>query len=65
MLMLSSGVDPVRTDTGNGTSGRDTHLGSCVHVGAQLDELRHHFHMTLFGGQVKSIQTILKRRSRP
>lgn len=41
---------------------RDSHLSSCVHIGALLDELSYDFHVTLFGGQMESIQTILERK---
>lgn len=37
----------------------ETHLSGCVHVGAVLDELSHHFHMALLRGQMERVQTIL------
>ena len=41
-----------------------THLSSCVHVGAMLDELSHHLHMALLRGQMESVQTILEIEKR-
>lgn len=46
------------------TPGWHTHLSSCVHVGAMLDELGHHFHMALLRGQMESVQSVLEGEKR-